>query len=165
MEKDIKYYAVEFKIENSIKYYMLWFSGEYDRFLTKNGKLLIWGTYDELLTYAKENSIDTDADVSYYDTAAINYDIDSCENCRIMLDMWNILSDLAISVTKPFMGDEPCFNGIYAKLTAGCDLPDLEKCKFTVSWSSSEILEIKEVLNSGINILLDTVSENCGGVS
>lgn len=53
----------------------------------------------------------------------------------------------------------------YAKLLAGCDLPVLEKCKFTVSWSSSEILEIKEVLNSGINILLDAVGESCGGIS
>jgi hypothetical protein len=68
-----------------------------------------------------------------------------------MLNTWNILTDIARSLSLPMHGAKESLD-VYDKLFWGSNIPAVtpEGQKFTPDWSASEIAALVRVLSSGL---------------
>lgn len=139
---------------------MLWFSDEYDGFLSVNRKLVLWSSMDKLLDFVQEKKIVLDDDIAIFDFNTLKCTVGCCEECKKVLDFWNIFSDLARTVGKSFIGDEVKFNNIYEKIFMGCNLPALNQLDHTVLWEEKDFFEIKKVLSNGVSVFFQAIDES-----
>ena len=139
-----EYYAVVFRILQQ-SYFTIWVSSEdEDFFLTAENYLLFFLTRNELYDFCKVSAIQIEAETSF-DFDSIDY-----EDCNVLIDLWNISSDLAKTLNLLFIGDMDNMIGIYKKLLYGCNLPALNnsKKKYNPEFSNSEIIELNNVVSN-----------------
>jgi hypothetical protein len=72
-------------------------------------------------------------------------------DCRPILDIWNLLSDLPHD-RNLFAGSDGHANDVYEKLFFGCNLPAITPPgeQYEPTWSRSETAEIKRLLILGL---------------
>ena len=74
----------------------------------------------------------------------------------MLLNLWNLLSDLSQATGVPFEGDRDDVLSLYEKLVFGSDLPIL-KSNTSVVFSNEDKKRIKHVLAGGIYSFRDAI--------
>lgn len=146
------HYVVGFDI-NDDRYYTIWYTGTTDGFITENERLLYFKELGDLKEYARSHELPLGDGITNFNGDRIMSDIDPEINCSPVLDLWNIISDMAGSLHIKFSGDDKAYNTEYAKLISGCGLPALEHGHFEPEWTKGERDNIKRIIGEGIYIL------------
>jgi hypothetical protein len=149
---------------NGAEVFVVWYSGERDGFVRDDADRLLTARTHEALTSAAG-----ERDISLLNDQRADYDFDriwawcgvpdAAEiDCRIFLDAWNFLDDLAGLHT----GAETAYtrlsrkaSGCYDKLFWGNNLPAVTPPgeRFDPVWRAKELTEIRRVMKAGIRLL------------
>lgn len=134
------------------KFFLLW-NCEYEPvFLTdENVKPVFFGSLAELNAFAEKNGIELSEEVSEYDLDDITVTAEAFD-CSEVIEKWNIISDLALTVGAEFSGEDKRYNGIYDNLFFGCNLPAMNHPPYTPEWNEEEIAEINRILAEGAEL-------------
>ncbi|MEE3314143.1 MAG: hypothetical protein VZR56_08295 [Treponema sp.] len=149
MSDNNEYYAVNFKIQQK-NFFSIWISSQNgDSFLKNNDQLVFFLNNKDLYNFCKENSIIIESETAF------DFDIIDYTNYNNVINLWNIISDLAKTLGLLFIGDSDEMIDIYKKLLCGCNLPALiqSKEKYTPHFSNAEITAINNVISSMREIL------------
>ena len=154
-----KYYIAEFR-SNNTNYYMLW---QDERFLTGDGGPAIFNTMEEAKEFIAGNNLEADESVTSYDLDQVTDLITKTEipeNCRTILDCWNIFSDLSATTGEEFLGDDDIDENehLFSKLVMGCNLPEINNEEFHPVLDELEQNHLKIVLSNGRLIFLKIVA-------
>lgn len=154
-----KYYIAEFR-SNNTNYYMLW---QDERFLTGDGGPAIFNTIEEAKEFIAGNNLEADESVTSYDLDQVTDLItktEISENCRTILDCWNIFSDLSATTGEEFLGDDDIDENehLFSKLVMGCNLPEINNEEFHPVLDELEQNHLKIVLSNGRLIFLKIVA-------
>ncbi len=154
-----KYYIAEFR-SNNTNYYMLW---QDERFLTGDGGPAIFNTIEEAKEFIAGNNLEADESVTSYDLDQVTDLItktEISENCRTILDCWNIFSDLSATTGEDFLGDDDIDENehLFSKLVMGCNLPEINNEEFHPVLDELEQNHLKIVLSNGRLIFLKIVA-------
>lgn len=154
-----KYYIAEFR-SNNTNYYMLW---QDERFLTGDGGPAIFNTIEEAKEFIAGNNLEADESVTSYDLDQVTDLItktEISENCRTILDCWNIFSDLSATTGEEFLGDDDIDENehLFSKLLMGCNLPEINNEEFHPVLDELEQNHLKIVLSNGRLIFLKIVT-------
>ena len=154
-----KYYIAEFRLNNT-NYYMLW---QDERFLTGDGGPAIFNTMEEAKEFIAGNNLEADESVTSYDLDQVTDLItktEISENCRTILDCWNIFSDLSATTGEEFLGDDDIDENehLFSKLVMGCNLPEINNEEFHPVLDELEQNHLKIVLSNGRLIFLKIVA-------
>lgn len=154
-----KYYIAEFR-SNNTNYYMLW---QDERFLTGDGGPAIFNTIEEAKEFIAGNNLEADESVTSYDLDQVTDLItktEISENCRTILDCWNIFSDLSATTGEEFLGDDDIDENehLFSKLVMGCNLPEINNEEFHPVLDELEQNHLKIVLSNGKLIFLKIVA-------
>lgn len=154
-----KYYIAEFRLNNT-NYYMLW---QDERFLTGDGGPAIFNTIEEAKEFIAGNNLEADESVTSYDLDQVTDLItktEISENCRTILDCWNIFSDLSATTGEEFLGDDDIDENehLFSKLVMGCNLPEINNEEFHPVLDELEQNHLKIVLSNGRLIFLKIVA-------
>ena len=148
-----KYYIAEFR-SNNTNYYMLW---QAERFLTGDGGPAFFNTMEEAKEFISSNNLEADGSVTSYDLDQVSDLItktEISENCRTILDCWNIFSDLSATIGEEFLGDDDIVENehLFSKLVMGCNLPEINNEEFHPVLDEEEQKHLTAVLNSGLEV-------------
>lgn len=150
---DVYYYWVEFIIDRK-SYFLIWVMDDKDHFLTDNGDLLFFEKLSNARTFAEKTGLNVIDDIDVYNIDEYVPKNKDSVDCSATLQLWNTLSDIAISVNVPFEGDDASYTTTYGKLVYGCNLPALSNgYHYDPTWTEEEIADINKILASGIDIL------------
>ncbi len=152
-----KYYLITFKILQK-EYYTFWYTDDNDGFLLdKNGALKSFQTKEEAITFAKKEGFLLDTDELLISSSILKKIKIKKIDCNLILNHWNIFSDIAYSINCQFIGDnrnKKIIQQIYKKLFYGCNifLKEGEK-PYHPKWSKKEKRWIYIVMKNGLHIL------------
>ena len=152
-----KYYLTKI-IYNGLTYFLIWYSNDEDGFLLFNQRLLYFFSVEEANIFAEKEHIIFEKGITVFNLSKIVELIDNVEisqNCRILIDIWHLFSDLSKSLNREFVGD---FNDeeiidIYNKLFYGSNLELLKNEEYHPSFSFDEKHKCSEIFQSGFSIL------------
>ncbi|MGF6907886.1 hypothetical protein [Fusobacterium sp. PH5-44] len=151
-----KYYWCVF-ILNKVKYYCLWCSKS-EEFFKSEEKLIYFTNMDDMRKMIKLEKLVIGEGIAEYDCERLekygkNYFIPPAE----ILDFWNILTDISLSLNVDFLGNErnKSIDKIHSKLFYGCNLPTVtpENMEYIPIWGKKEVKKIKRIIEDGISIL------------
>ncbi|MBQ7232479.1 MAG: hypothetical protein IJX07_04545 [Bacillales bacterium] len=161
MKNNRDYFIVEFILENQ-SFYTIWYNDKLDGFLTFQNKsfrnkIMTFYNQNSLLQYLTRNQMK----LATHRVTVINCDMVQLYktnfDCNLLLDFWNIITDVACSIKVDFLGDhrEDSITNIYNKLFYGCNLPALRGNGelYFPEWSVSEIAILHEIVSNGLMIL------------
>ena len=145
------YYVIRITL-NRKRFFMLW-NCEYEPvfLVNENGKPIFFGSLAELNAFAEKNDIKLDEEITEYNLDDITVTAETLD-CNEVIQKWNIMSDLALSIGAEFSGEDKRFNSIYDKLFYGCNLPAMNHPLYTPGWNAEEIAEINRILAEGAEI-------------
>ena len=156
------YFIISFKLDAE-KYYCIWYTNDFDGVIVdENGCIEQFASESELHEYCAKNDIalsPSEENNALYDLDTLNkwlkedkVDID----CSFMLNMWNIISDVARSINKSFVGDDDKMLTIYNKLFYGNNLPVYSPTdkEYIPIWDSDEIDALRLILSNGIEAII-----------
>lgn len=152
----MEYYIVSIII-NGEKHFVIWFSNHEDGMITENKKLISFEADSQCRDYALRNGMVLEEEESGFDFDAIKPWLSKPDNkisYNTFLNIWNMMSDLAVSVGIPFLGDGKVYSDIYDKLFFGCNLPAIrgDGELYIPKWNKDEIASIANVLKNGMDI-------------
>lgn len=153
----MKYYLVKI-IYKGINYFLIWYSGEEDGFLLFNQRLLYFPSVKEADIFADKEQILFETEISVFNLSNISElinNVESSQNCQILIDTWHFFSDLSKTLNEEFIGD---FNeeetiDIYNKLFYGCNLKLLKNEEYHPSFNEDEKYKCSEIFQNGLLIL------------
>lgn len=150
------YYPIEIVI-NKKSYYCIWYTNDTDGIIIEVNLLKYFYSIAKLKRYCHENSMIINEDVSVYSLdKALEWILSdkTTIDCKFILSIWNIMSDLSRSTGEYFYGNDEGLVTIYNKLFYGNNLPALNAGEdlYTPSWCIDEILLISKVLHDGIDL-------------
>lgn len=163
------YYIVSFSTDKTIKY-TIWFTDDIDGFVTDNKKnIMVFESVNQLCSYAEEHEIiiDQNIDIKVADCdVQTNYDIydynvDYFERydysnivCNEILNFWNIVTDITVTMETKLLGTDEDNNIFYEKLFYGCNIPAMNMPEnYIPKWSDKERDKIKQIVDEGIAIV------------
>ncbi len=154
-------YLIDFVL-NKIQNFTFWYTDDIDGFLlNENKKIRTFSNRTEAKSFAQTYGFKM-IDEAVIISSDIVFTLDTeTLNCDVILTYWNILSDVAMSVNRQFLGDSRTeeIQKIYNKLFYGCNLPAIKKDgdDFLPIWSEKEVQKIVEVIENGLQILSDSL--------
>ncbi len=153
----MKYYLIKAERIKKVNF-IIWYTGDDDGFLSLDDRLLVFSNVEEANTFAQEKSISFEKEVvifNFTDILELIYNIESPENCRILINAWNFFSDLSRTVNGKFIGDknENIILDIYNKIIYGCNLEILKNDKFCPEFNDKETNICLEIFRSGLSML------------
>ena len=145
------FYRILFIFKNE-NIYTLWYANDVDGVLYKNDKVIHFKNEDELNDYAIKNSIKIEPDeIAIYDVDKIKKllsDNETIIDCEYILNMWNMIADIAKTINLSFYGNKKEITYIYSKLFYGNNLPSINTTnkKYIPIWDEEEKQIILRVL-------------------
>lgn len=107
--------------------------------------------------FAEKEKISFEKVVTYNlsDIIGLIGNVDSSENCRVLIDTWNFFSDLSKSLNEKYIGDldDETMIDIYNKLFYGCNLKLLKNEEYHPIFDDIEVHTCSEIFLSGLSIL------------
>jgi hypothetical protein len=140
-------------IFNNRNLYTLWYTNDVDGLLCKDGKVIYFKNESELNDYAIKNNIKIEPDeIAIYDVDKIKKILSDKEkiiDCEYILDIWNMIADIAKTINLSFYGNNKEIVYIYSKLFYGNNLPSINtpNKKYIPIWDEEEKQIILNVLN------------------
>ena len=160
----MEYYIINIVYKDE-SHYCIWTSDEEDKILTENRRIIRYAVLDDLYIYAdKHNILFNNNEIMCYNFDNINNWCvldDNYVDCREVLNIWNILSDIARGLETTYIGD--CNEGdidiLYEKLFYGNNLPSINYSEkvYKPVWSKNEIQKLKSILINGLQIFSDGI--------
>ena len=158
---DKEYYIVELVFEKRA-YFTLWYESDTDGFvLNEEGNCI--RAFDDAISariFADRLGyiLAGNATIVCNELVLLNF---QNLNCHLLLDFWNIVSDMTNSLSINFLGDHKERNiaSLYNKLFYGCNLPAIRKdnADFEPEWSQYEQDLITQIVKEGIKIILENI--------
>lgn len=155
----VEYYLVQFVCQSK-EYNTLWFSDNSDGFLVDASCSRILVFFDRA---AADKAAHNRGGRLHEGITSINCDMLLCLtssrlDCNTILNFWNVVSDIAVSLAVSFFGDsnESQIHCLYEKLFYGCNLPAIKKdgeSKYMPTWSKNEVKLLQKVVDSGLDII------------
>lgn len=144
------------------KYYLLWND---DCFAANDGKALLFYDMETLRKFVHKNSLLISEDISSYNFDDIDRNINNIsntENCRELLDIWNIFSDMAEFMEADFRGDyeEDSISDMYTELVQGSNIEILENDEFHPVPDNVHKDLLTDIMCDGIRIFRMLTDEN-----
>ena len=155
-----EYYIVKFKINTKILY-ALWYTDIIDGFITNNNKILSFSCFEELQKYANDQQILVidDHTCDYNINAIVNYK--NQFNCEEIYNFWNIVGDIANSLSIPFLGNKrtKIIDSVFNKLFYGCNVPALrgDGELYVPKWRWRERICLDQIISEGLQIIEKTL--------
>ncbi|MDR2522495.1 MAG: hypothetical protein LBC93_02175 [Synergistaceae bacterium] len=155
------YYAVEF-VYLSKKRYCVWYSFDDCGFAVKDDQVLCFDDVSSLKSYCHEHQITIDDDGGDLDSYNVGTILDWLGgkipgfDYQILLNFWNITTDIAESVSVDFYGDtDGLVLDVYKKVFYANNLPILKGDgeDFIPTWDEEELLELKKVMQDAVRIV------------
>ena len=151
------YFKLLFIYKNK-ELYTLWYSNDIDGLLNENNKIKYFNTENNLTNYAINKGIKIQPDkITVYNIDDIQKIIQSkgkVIDCEKVLNLWNIIADIAKTIGTSFYGDKDEITHIYDKLFYGNNLPAI--CEGNEMqppiWDEKEISIIFKVLEDSYKI-------------
>lgn len=142
------------------EFFLLW-NCEYEPvfLVNENGKPIFFGSLADLKAFTEKNNIELDEEITEYDLDDITVTAEMLD-CNDVVQKWNIMSDLALSVGEDFSGEEKRCNGLYDKLFFGCNIPAMKHPPYTPEWNAEEITEINRILSEGAELFARFLIKN-----
>lgn len=159
----MEYYIVKFLFEAET-IYAIWYSSDADGFvIDSNNKVMAFKDKSKLLQYADKQGIAVNDEGTEFDCAEAKYFENEELKCSDILDLWNIVEDIARSLKVKFeiCEDVQSVNKIYDKLFYGCNLPAVtpEGKTYIPIWSELEMYILREVVRKGILLIKEKFYE------
>lgn len=160
---DKEYYIVELVFEKRA-YFTLWYESDTDGFVLNKERNCI-RAFDNAFSakiFAERCGyiLIGNATIVCNELVLLNF---QNLNCHLLLDFWNIVSDMTNSLNINFLGDHKENNivSLYNKLFYGCNLPAIRKDNddYEPEWSQEEQDLITQIVEEGIKIILENTSE------
>lgn len=160
-EENNMYYMILF-IYKKCEYYCIWVSKDIDYVLAEDKKIICFSNYGEMKNYAEFEEIIFDSeDITRYNIDDImciceleNFD----EQCKKILDFWNICSDVANGCKVNFEGSNRNYDSLYEKVFCGNNILNSSQQKYIPRFSESETKALKFILNRGIDIIINALT-------
>ncbi len=151
--KEIEYYPVKLRMDKR-DFFLIWYSSENeDRIISSDDELEIFNSLDELINFSKSQllRLNLEEEISFYDL-----DKSTDNDIEEVLNLWNLFTDIAISVNISFLGDihGQIRNDVYNKL---CD--DVIWKKEIAFFTDKEQEFIKEALIEGKEIIRQEIKK------
>jgi len=155
------YYAISFILDIK-EHYCIWYTNDLDGVITNgNDRIVQFINESELHEYCTKSDIilsSSQENMALYDLDKLNEwlrEEKTAFDNNLMLNLWNIISDVARSLNKPFIGDDDKMLFIYDKLFHANNLPAYMPSdkEYTPNWDKDEIAELRFVLSNGIQII------------
>jgi len=127
-----------------------------DGLYTENNRLVYFESLKKAQQFCSERGKHYIAEPTIYDMVWIQKWVieGNGENvdCRVLLDFWNIVSDLALALKMDFIGEDEKYNHTYDKLFHGNNLPMINTSgrEYVPIWSEEEVLQLKQVIGRGV---------------
>lgn len=156
-------YIIIFIIYNK-KYYTLWYTSEKDGFIIDEDNLHIksFSNIYSAKVFAEQNNIILSNEITeILCDKTILFDLYNID-CNSVLTFWNIMSDMANTLNKKFLGDcnNEIINESYNKLFYGCNLPAIngKNNDFIPKWTKNEKQTLLKIIKDGLNILIASLN-------
>ena len=138
--------------------FLIWYLDDEDGFLSLEQKLLMFKSDDEARVFAKEKSVELDAEIVEFDISHIFEQIDRVElseNCNELINTWNLFSDIAKSLGEEFSGDidEGLTNDIYHMLFSGCNLKVMKHEEYHPVFDDEDKEKCLSIFKDGLAML------------
>lgn len=154
-----EYFIVNFKFDNKF-YYCIWFTNDVDGFVVSDNKVLCFENLDKLKSYCSMQKMCMDSKITLYDLdKVISYiDLGTSKDIeyKLYLNLWNLCSDLANTLSIDFCGDhDGIILDIYNLLFYGSNPPAMnDKCEeYLPEWDEEDITVLKKVLKSCYDLI------------
>lgn len=160
LNKEVKilkdYYPIKILRHEKV-YFCIWYTNDVDGILLEKNKIKSFSNYDNLKNYCEENKIKIKEDISTYNLDEVLEWLSSRKqevDCKIILDLWNLISDLAKSSDEYFYGDDDETLHISEKLFYGNNLPAINRDgpEYYPKWDDDEYMIIKKVIQNGVEL-------------
>ncbi|BDF04422.1 hypothetical protein [[Clostridium] hylemonae] len=150
------YYPIKILRHEKV-YFCIWYTNDVDGILLEKNKIKSFSNYDNLKNYCEENKIKIKEDISTYNLDEVLEWLSSRKqevDCKIILDLWNLISDLAKSSDEYFYGDDDETLHISEKLFYGNNLPAINRDgpEYYPKWDDDEYMIIKKVIQNGVEL-------------
>ncbi|WP_454831317.1 hypothetical protein [Pseudoxanthomonas wuyuanensis] len=150
------HFAIRYRLDGSERHF-IWYTGEQDGvLLVVAGRLATFPDLPAVVQFLSLRGLVLEPEESDI------YDFDQLSDwlaepkaetldCPTMLNIWNMLADVAHSLSLPMHGAREALD-LYDKLFWGSNIPAVtpEGKKFIPDWSDSEIAALARVLSSGL---------------
>lgn len=163
-----KYYLSKFFYLS--KYlFLIWYADDdgTDGFIANENKIEIFDDIIDATNYAKDNDIFLEQGVTIFNVVDMENLIDKIKNialseiCNELLDIWNILGDMAKSTGAMFRGnyDDELTNTVYEKLFYGSNLSAITQGmdEYHPVFDEEETEVCISVFRNGLEILDETL--------
>lgn len=154
-----KYYLIRLIYKNK-NMFAIWYSDDEDGFVVEGHRLVTFESIDDAKVFAEKRHILLESEIAIYDFSNVIEligQIDDSKNCRTIINMWNLLSDLAKTLNEEFMGDsdQEQILDIYNKLFYGSNLKVISQGneEYYPSFDDSEREKCISIFINGFSIL------------
>jgi hypothetical protein len=137
---------------------LIWYTNDNDGVVLDEERLSLFTDRDGATSYAEKQEISLEADEYTYDLTnmpSLIAGIESPDNCRALIDAWHLFSDVAGSLSVPFLGDsnDGVIIDIYNKLFYGINMPILKNEVYRPDFDEEEAERCQAVFLSGFEII------------
>lgn len=161
-----EYFVVNFKFDNKF-YYCIWFTNDEDGFVVRENKLLCFEELDKLKAYCNMQKICIDDNTTLCDmdgvVSYINLRTTKDMEYKSYLNLWNVCSDLAHTLSIDFYGDYDGITLDVYNLLFYCSNPPAMNGKneeYLPKWDEEDVAELKKVLKSCYDLIERHVVKN-----
>ena len=164
-----KYYLIKIFYQSQ-NLFLIWYADDEDGFVMSENRILVFKNIYDAFSFSGDIGIALEQVVANFDiiniadlTKKIKNTM-SPENCRELLDMWNLFGDMALCLKTFFVGnsDDELIRDVYEKLFYGSNIKVIMKNMGeyhpTLNQKESDILV--SVFNDGLNILEQNVCKS-----
>jgi hypothetical protein len=139
--------------------WVLWFDDDPSGVVCADGTVVSFLILADLRTYAADLGL-----ALVHEAAAIDLDRvlawESEPNVRDVLDVWNLITDVASSVERPFHDGDSGHDALYDKVFSANNLPAMtppgESCE--PSWKQAELMLLRSLLTDGVELVREALS-------
>ncbi|MCL2726453.1 MAG: hypothetical protein FWD69_18695 [Polyangiaceae bacterium] len=151
------YHTVKFQIKETT-YYCIWHTNGIDGLIVEANHIKYFHAISDLKTYCLQNHITLSGEAAEYNVDRVTEWLlgdKKLVDCKFMLDILNIMSDVAHSAGEYFYGDCDDLDDIYYNLFYGNNLPSVTPSGelYVPTWSCEEIAKMSNVLEGGLGLL------------
>lgn len=161
-----EYYIVNFKFDKKF-YYCIWYTNDEDGFVISENRLLCFEELDRLKMYCNKQKICIDNNITLCDVdgviSFINLGNTKDIEYKLYLNLWNLCSDLAHTLSIDFYGNHDGITlDIYNLLFYGSNPPAMndKNEEYVPKWDDEDVTELKKVLKSCYDLIERYVVKN-----
>jgi len=161
----MQYYICWYLLDKKHRF-LIYCSNDKDSVFVENGKVPVFSTEKQLLSYAAVHNIKIESeepilhDLDFIGQWSVNPKAEQI-NCFEFTAAWNFFADLSNSVNGKFDADRKMTQKVYDKLFWGNNLPSVTPPgkKYEPIWSEAQVQLLKKTLTDGLELFRANITE------